>query len=103
MYGVSPVGAYGALTKDDLPEDWPFVYNPDLSKRLLAEAGFPNGFAIDVFISEREEYKSALLIMQELLRKVGIQINIRVVDHTSYHADIRKDLNAMIVYGSGQP
>jgi peptide/nickel transport system substrate-binding protein len=103
MYGVSPVGFYGALTKDDIPEDWPFVYNPDLSKKLLTEAGFPNGFAIDVFISEREEYKSALLIIQELLRKVGILVNIRVVDHASYHADIRKDLNSMIVYGSGQP
>jgi peptide/nickel transport system substrate-binding protein len=103
MYGVSPVGAYGALTKEDLPEDWPYVYNPDLSKKLLAEAGYPNGFPIDVFISEREEYKSALLILQELLRKVGIQINIRVVDHTSYHADIRKDLDSIIVYGSGQP
>ena len=44
-----------------------------------------------------------MLILQEQLRKVGIQINIRVVDHTSYHADIRKDLNAMVVYGSGQP
>lgn len=103
MYGVSPVGAYGALTKDDLPPDWPYTFNPDLSKKLLAEAGHPNGFAIEVFISEREEYKTQLLIIQEQLRKVGIQINIRVVDHTSYHNDIRKDLNAMVVYGSGQP
>jgi peptide/nickel transport system substrate-binding protein len=103
MYGVSPVGFYGALTKEDLPEDWPFVYNLDRSKKLLAEAGYPNGFSVDVFISEREEYKSALLIIQELLRKVGIQINIRVVDHTSYHADIRKDLDSIVVYGSGQP
>jgi peptide/nickel transport system substrate-binding protein len=103
MYGVSPVGAYGALTKDDLPADWPYTYDPALSRKLLAEAGFPNGFPIDVFISEREEYKSTLLIIQEQLRKVGIQINIRVVDHPSYHADIRRDLDSMIVYGSGQP
>src|SRR4029077_16234279 len=46
--GVSPGGFYGALTKADLPEDWPFAFNPELSKKLLAEAGFPNGFAIDV-------------------------------------------------------
>jgi peptide/nickel transport system substrate-binding protein len=103
MYGVSPVGFYGALTKADLPADWPFVYNPDASRKLLAEAGFPTGFQIDAFISEREEYKSNLLIIQEQLRKVGIQVNIRIVDHPSYHADIRRDLNSMIVYGSGQP
>jgi peptide/nickel transport system substrate-binding protein len=103
MYGVSPVGAYGALTQADVPADWPFTYDPALSKKLLAEAGLPNGFPLDVFISEREEYKSNLLIIQEQLRKVGIQLNIRVVDHTSYHADIRRDLDSLIVYGSGQP
>ena len=44
-----------------------------------------------------------LLIIQELLRKVGIRINLRVVEHTSYHNDIRKDLNTMVMYSSGQP
>lgn len=104
MYGISPQGFYGALEKQDIPaEGWPLTYNPDLSKKLLAEAGLPNGFPVDVFISEREEYKTNLLIVQEQLRKVGIQINMRLVDHASYHADIRKDLNSLIVYGSGQP
>ena len=102
-YGVSPVGYYGSLDKGDLPPDWPLTFDPAKSKKLLAEAGLPNGFAIDVFITEREEYKTQLLIIQEQLRKVGIQINMRVVDHTSYHNDIRRDLNNMVVYGSGQP
>jgi peptide/nickel transport system substrate-binding protein len=105
IYGIAPQGYYGALTKEDVPKDpdWPYVYNPEMSKKLLAEAGFPNGFAMDVFVTEREEYKSNVLIIQELLRKVGIQINLRVVEHTSYHNDIRKDLNTMIMYSSGQP
>jgi len=105
IYGIAPQGYYGALGPDDVPKnpDWPFRYDPALSKKLLAEAGFPNGFPIDVFVTEREEYKSNVLILQELLRKVGIQINLRVVEHTSYHNDIRKDLNTMIMYSSGQP
>ncbi len=103
MYGVAPQRAYGGLVKEDLPADWPFTFDQERAKKLLAEAGFPNGLSIDVFITEREEYKTHLLIVQEQLRKIGLQLNIRVVDHTSYHADIRKDLNAMTVYGSGQP
>ena len=104
MYGISPQGFYGALQKQDIPaQDWPFSFDPALSRKLLAEAGLPNGFSVDVFISEREEYKTNLLIVQEQLRKVGIQINMRLVDHSSYHADIRKDLDALIIYGSGQP
>jgi peptide/nickel transport system substrate-binding protein len=103
MYGLSPQGFYGSLQKEDIPPDWPYTYAPQRSRALLAEAGLPNGFAIDVFISEREEYKTNLLIIQEQLRKIGIQINMRLVDHTSYHVDIRRDLDPMVVYGTGQP
>ena len=92
-----------ALQKEDIPPDWPYTYDPQLSRKLLAEAGMPNGFSIDVFISEREEYKTNLLIVQEQLRKVGIQINMRLVDHASYHVDIRRDLDPLVVYGTGQP
>ncbi len=103
IYGLSPVGFYGSMDKDDVPaDDWPYVYNPEKSRKLLADAGLPNGFSIDMFVTEREEYKSNVLIVQEQLRKVGIQINMRVVEHTSYHNDIRRDLNSMIMYGSGQ-
>jgi hypothetical protein len=38
-----------------------------------------NGFNVDVFISEREEYKTNLLIIQDQLRKVGVQINLRLL------------------------
>jgi peptide/nickel transport system substrate-binding protein len=103
MYGVSPVGYYGALNKEDLPQDWPFTYDPARSKALLAEAGIPNGFSVDMFVTEREEYKSNVLIIQEQLRKVGILLNVRLVDHASYHNDIRRDLDAMVMYSSGQP
>lgn len=105
MNGIAPPGYYGALDPEDVPKDaeWPYVFNPERSKKLLAEAGLPNGFDIDVFVTEREEYKSNLLIIQEQLRKVGIRINLRIVEHTSFHNDIRKDLNTMVMYSSGQP
>ena len=90
-----------SLGKEDIPPDWPYTFDPQRSRKLLAEAGLPNGFSIDVFISEREEYKTNLLIVQEQLRKVGIQINMRVVDHASYHVDIRRDLDPLVVYGIG--
>lgn len=101
MYGVSPIGYYGALMPEDLPQDWPFAYDPARGKALLAEAGLPSGFSMDVFVSEREEYKTNALIIQEQLRKVGIQLNLRLVDHVSYHNDIRRDLDAMVMYSSG--
>ena len=71
MYGISPQGFYGALAEGGHPARLALYVRSAASKKLLADAGLPNGFSIDVFISEREEYKSNLLIIQEQLRKVG--------------------------------
>ena len=103
MYGISPQGYYGSLQKEDVPPEWPYTFDPQRSRKLLAEAGMPNGFSIDVFISEREEYKTNLLIVQEQLRKVGIQINMRLVDHASYHVDIRARSRSAGGVRQGQP
>jgi peptide/nickel transport system substrate-binding protein len=104
LYGLTPVGYYGALIEEDIPkDDWPYTFDPARSKALLAEADLPNGFSIDAFVTEREDYKTNMLIIQEQLRKVGIQINIRLVEHSTYHTDIRKDLDSLIVYSAGQP
>jgi peptide/nickel transport system substrate-binding protein len=103
LWGPAPSEFYGGLSSDDLPEELRYAYDPERAKALLAEAGFPEGFAADVFISEREDYRSNMLLVQDQLRDVGIQLNLRVVDHSSYHADIRKDLNPLIVYSTSQP
>jgi peptide/nickel transport system substrate-binding protein len=103
MWGPAPVEFYGALRESDLPADLKYSYDLETAKKLLAEAGLANGFSVDVFISEREDYRTNLLLVQDQLRRVGIQINLRVVDHTSYHADIAKDLNPLIVYSTSQP
>ena len=36
-----------------------------------------------------------MLIMQEQLRASGVNIDLKIIDHTAYHADNRKDLNTL--------
>ena len=45
------------------------------AKALLAEAGFPNGLTIPCYTSQREDYASIMLIIQEQLRAAGINID----------------------------
>jgi peptide/nickel transport system substrate-binding protein len=89
-----PPGYFGHV-----PMEFP-EYNPELAKKLLAEAGYPNGFTVkNYFISKSFFYPKVLTLAQEQLRKVGIIVDLQIVDHATYHANIRKNLNPFVLYG----
>jgi peptide/nickel transport system substrate-binding protein len=94
----------GGLTKEELQaQDLVYEYNPDKAKELLAQAGFPDGFEMDLVTSELTGYKAMSESMQAQLAKVGIKINLTVVDHTSYHSMIREDVNPIVIYIAWRP
>jgi peptide/nickel transport system substrate-binding protein len=89
-----PPGYFGHIAVE-MPE-----YNPGLVKRLLAEAGHPNGFTIaNYFISKSFFYPKVMVLVQEQLRKVGIDVNVQLVEHATYHENIRKNLDPFVLYG----
>ena len=88
---IVPEEFYGALKAADIPPELRYPYDPAKAKALLAEAGLPNGFSIEALSSERSDYRQNMLMVQDQVRKVGINITLKIVDHASYHAAIRKD------------
>jgi peptide/nickel transport system substrate-binding protein len=71
-------------TAADLGPYW--QYRPEDAKKLLAEAGFPNGFETTLFYYE---YFSQLtsqiqLVQQDLKRNLNIELNIAKLDYTTY-------------------
>jgi peptide/nickel transport system substrate-binding protein len=58
-----------------------YEYDPAKAKQLLAEAGYPNGgFKITHYYLEGDTHKKAMgELLQEELRKVGVQMDIRSV------------------------
>lgn len=102
-YGLNPPAVDGSLNKDNTPEELQYNYDPEKAKALLAEAGYADGLAVDVFCSERDDYASQMLIIQENLRQVGVTINLTLMDHTAYHAEKNKDLNTLILRLGGYP
>jgi len=102
-YGLNPPGYPGGFTAETAPTKFRYKYDPARAKSLLAEAGFPSGFTIDAFSSQREDYKSVMLIVQEMMRKVGVTINLQFIDHTTFHANDRKDMNSLPQYSSAYP
>ena len=102
-YGLNAPGFPGSFTAETVPAELRYKFDPDRAKALLTEAGFPNGFALDAYTSQREDYKAVMLIVQELMRKVGVNINMQVIDHTTFHANNRKDMNSLPQNSSAYP
>jgi ABC-type transport system substrate-binding protein len=70
---------------------WPYDYNPKKSKKLLAEAGYPNGFSIDLLASsQRYPYAKAVPeAMVGMLGKVGIKVNLQLVTWRTFTTRFR--------------
>jgi peptide/nickel transport system substrate-binding protein len=89
-----PTGYFGHV-----PMNFP-EYSPEKAKKLLAEAGHPNGFTIkNYFISKSFFYPKVLTLAQEQLKKVGVIVELQVVEHATFHENIRKNLDPFVLYG----
>jgi peptide/nickel transport system substrate-binding protein len=103
MVGMIAPQFAGSVKVEDLPPE--LQYKPDVekAKALLAEAGFPNGLTIECFTSQREDYAAIMLMIQEQLRKAGINLDMKIIDHTTFHNQTAKDLNAVALNSSSYP
>lgn len=97
-YSVVPNGYLGHAT-EGIPR---YDYNPEKSKAFLTEAGLPNGFSTKAMITSVEALLKPMQIVQEQLRRVNIQVQLEVLEHATWHAQIRKNLSAMVLYGAAR-
>ena len=62
-----------------------FEYNPDKAKKLLAEAGVPNGFSFKVQVCAcNPDHMDLLPLVAAYLEKVGVKIEIQPMEYAAF-------------------
>lgn len=100
---LSPPQYPSGWAADELPEALRYEYDPDIARQMLADAGHSNGLDFTANISQREDYRSIMLILQELMRPAGINMNLNIMDHAAFHGANRQDANSLVLYSQSLP
>jgi peptide/nickel transport system substrate-binding protein len=60
------------------------------ARKLLAEAGFPNGFKAPMIVRRGQQFESAAILMKDQLGKIGIDVNIEIHETAAFYDRTRK-------------
>ncbi len=105
VYSVVPAEFMpGGLTEEAATEAGVnYETNLERAQELLTEAGYPDGFELDLVTSEQDAYLNAYTVLQEELRQINITVNLEPVQHQAMHDLIREAPNPITIYVAFRP
>lgn len=103
LYAPIPELLPGGLTEAQVRAAG-LAYDTDreLAQSLLEEAGVGN-LSIEMVTSERAQYLTPTQNLQAQLARCGINLDIRVVDHSTMHTLVRQGSNRLTLYVAWRP
>ncbi|WP_338929367.1 ABC transporter substrate-binding protein (plasmid) [Roseomonas mucosa] len=76
--------------------------NAAAARKLLAEAGFPSGITLKMVQTSLPTMLSVAQVAQAQLARAGITLQLDVVDHQTFHAQIREDRSQVVYYSAAR-
>jgi peptide/nickel transport system substrate-binding protein len=60
------------------------------ARKVLAEAGFPNGFKAAMTVRRGQQFESAAVLLKDHLAQVGIDVNLEIYETAAFYERTRK-------------
>ncbi len=75
-----------------------YEYNLSEAKKLLAEAGYPNGFETTLITNDVKERANLAEVLQSQLKGIGIKLNIEVLEAGTFVERVNSGDSEMFIY-----
>ena len=83
-------------------EEDPYSYDPEKAIKLLAEAGYPDGFSTTLNSMNREPDNTVVQLIQSQLAEIGIDVTLNISDVTGWRNTMRdKERGAVMGFCRG--
>ena len=96
-HSILPSGYLGYTSDNGL-----LPYDPAKARALLAEAGYKDGVTVKMVMTQEPNSLALMQVVQAQLKRVGITVDMNVVEHATYHQMIRQDLSPMSFYAAAR-
>ena len=93
----SPVGPLVPASTFSPKDAKPYPYDPAKAKALLAEAGYPKGLTVNLWISNFQDRVNGATVIQSMLAQVGITVNIQVFESGVFDTKVKTNEQDMII------
>jgi peptide/nickel transport system substrate-binding protein len=107
IYSVVPTGIVpvpGSLSEEEATAAGVnYAQDIERAKTLMTEAGFGDGFTLNLVTSEQAGYLTQYTVLQEELAQIGITVELQTVQHAAMHEQIRAGSNAIVIYVAYRP
>lgn len=105
VYSVVPAQFLaGGLTQEQAQEAGvEYPQDIEMAKQMLADAGVGDGFSLKLVTSQNAGYRKNYEVLQAEFSEIGVEIELEVVDHPTYHSLIRDDVNPITLYIAWRP
>ena len=77
----------------------PYAYDVELAKKLLKEAGYPDGFSCTLWVNDSQVRVEVCQAVQAMLLEVGIQCEVKVMEFGSFIERCAKGEHDMGYFG----
>ena len=94
---IIPTGYLGWTADNGLP-----AYDPEKAKKLLSDAGYADGLTVKMVQTQEPNSLALMQIVQAELKKIGVNLDLNVVEHATYHQMIRQDLSVISFYAAAR-